>query len=455
MPAVGADPPVVTSIHTAIPTIIPQTGSHFPQVGSVPRDFSAKGLERLWDIVGPVEQLPFTTTVLPSTPIALPSSPPPLYPEWFAPAPRSIFPELKLPPDFKFGVATAAYQVEGAIKLDADIVDLHYLLYKEDVARISALGINAHSFSVSWSRVLPFGTSGSPVNDLALRHYSDVVDYHLVNGVEPVVTLFHWDTPLSLVAYYGGFTSPKIVDDFVHMNISGEIAFKNDDYVGMPWRTNSSEDHAAVERHAAFQIGIFSDPVYTTGDWPALVKATLPPSILPRFTKQEQEDILGTADFYAIDAYRTQWTSAPPEGIDSCIQDVSHPLWPGCNTPVLFDSHAGWAAGPSPDPLSGWLQATPGFLRDSLKELQKRWPTNKIYISEFGFVEPFENERSELFQIAEDVTRSNYFMTYLGEVLLAIHEDKLPIAGTFAWGEFLHDSSILPMVTVVWDIYES
>lgn len=73
------------------------------------------------------------------------------------------------PPGFKFGVATAAYQVEGAVKNDGkgptvwdwnsrqpngvqdnttgDVVDLHYYLYKEDVARIAALGVNAHSFS--------------------------------------------------------------------------------------------------------------------------------------------------------------------------------------------------------------------------------------------------------------------------------------------------------------------
>ncbi|KAF9500246.1 glycoside hydrolase [Pleurotus eryngii] len=514
------DAPLTTTIHSAIPTVIPQTGAIFPPVGSIPHNFSPRGLQELWNIVGSVEDPPFTTTPVPKTPVVLPSNPPALYPEWFAPRPSKIFPDLKLPKGFKFGVATASYQVEGAAKSDgkgpsmwdwasrqpgavsdgsnADVVDLHYFMYKEDVARIAALGVNAHSFSLSWARIFPFGVAGSPLNEVALKHYSDVIDYHLASGVEPVVTLFHWDTPLALVAYYGGFTSPKIVNDFVHyatavfrafngrvktwytfnepnvycgqiasypfdiafspginkttapyhcaynllkahaaavkvfrsMRINGEIAFKNDNFVGMPWRANSTADKEAVERHAAFGIGIFSDPVYTTGDWPEVLKEILPPSILPRFTKKEQEDILGSADFFAIDAYRTQWVSSPPE---ACINDVSHPLWPACNQVVFFDSEAGWAAGPSPDPLSSWLQATPNFLRDSLKELQRRWPTKKMYIAEFGFVEPSENERQELFQITEDVARTNYFMTYLGEVLLAIHEDKLPIAGTFAW----------------------
>lgn len=75
------------------------------------------------------------------------------------------------------------------------------------------------------------------------------------------------------------------------------------------------------------------------------------------------------------------------------------------------------------------------------------------YISEFGFSEPFENERTELFQVMEDSARTSkrrdciflspwcqlfihadYLMTYSGEALLAIHEDGIPLAGAFTWG---------------------
>ncbi|CAA7270536.1 unnamed protein product [Cyclocybe aegerita] len=486
-------------------------------------DFSPAGLERLWDLVGPVEPPPFTTTRAAQTPIAVPSSPPALYPEWFSPNPRNILPDLKLPKGFVFGVATAAYQVEGATKNEGkgpsiwdwnsrqpggvidnttgDVVDLQYYLYKQDVARVAAIGVNAHSFSISWARIFPFGTADSPVNQAGLVHYSDVIDSHIQAGVEPIVTLFHWDTPLALQAYYGGFTSPQIVDDFVNyaktvfrafngrvktwytfneprvycgfisgypfnqtltpdvnsstapyhcvynllrahagavkafrtMNISGEISFKNDDFVGPPWRANNAEDIEASERHTAFRIGVLSDPVYTTGDWPKIMTDTLPPEYLPRFTEEEKKDLLGSADFYAIDSYRAQYISAPTDGMEACVSNPSHPLWPDCNVVQLVDTN-GWAVGPSPDPLSqAWLQATPNLLRPYLRELQRRWPTNKMYITEFGFVEPFEQLRTELFRITEDVTRTNYFMTYLGEILLAIHEDKLPIAGIFAW----------------------
>ncbi|KAF8964495.1 glycoside hydrolase family 1 protein [Flammula alnicola] len=516
-------PASTTLSFTTIEVVVTPTGANFPPVGSIPQDFSPTGLQRLWDVVGPVEPPPYTTTRVPQLPIPLPSAPPALYPSWFSPTPSDILPNLTLPKGFFFGVATAAYQVEGAVKNEGkgptmwdwnsrqpngvvdnttgDVVDLQYFLYKEDVARVAAIGVNAHAFSISWARIFPFGTADSPVNQAGLDHYSDLIDYHLQNGVEPVATLFHWDTPLSVQAYYGGFTSPRIVNDFVNyakavfkayngrvktwytfneprvycsqiagypfnvslapgvnsstapyqceynllrahagvvkafrdMKIEGEISFKNDDFVGIPWRSNNTDDAAAVERHAAFRIGVFSDPAYKTGDWPKIMTDTLPPSYLPRFTEQEKKDNLGSADFFAIDSYRTQFIAAPPDGLAACISNTSHPLWPECHSVVLVDPN-GWAAGISPDPLSdSWLQATPNFLRQSLRDLQARWPTKKMYISEFGFVEPFEELRTDLFRITEDVTRTNYFMSYLGEILLAIHEDKLPIAGIFAW----------------------
>ncbi|KAF9560791.1 glycoside hydrolase [Agrocybe pediades] len=518
-------PPTSAVSNIPTPTIIPNSsGVKFPPIGSVKKDFSPAGLERLWDIVGPVQPPPFTTTRVPQTPVALPSAPPALYPSWFAPAPADIFPNIKLPKDFLFGVATAAYQVEGAAKSEGkgptmwdwnsrqpngvadnttgDIVDLQYFLYKEDVARVAALGVNAHSLSISWARIFPFGTADSPVNQAGLDHYADLINYHLATGVEPVVTLFHWDVPLALQAYYGGFASPRIVDDFVNyaktvfkafngkvktwytfneprvycgqiasypfnftlpagvnasiapyqcsyhllrahagavkafreMKIQGEISFKNDDFVGVPWRANNTEDAEAVERHAAFQIGVFSDPIFTTGNWPQRLLDTLPPSFLPRFTAQDKKDILGSADFFAIDPYRTLYIRAPLDGLAACVSNTSHPLWPQCNEPVLFDSNAGWAIGVTPDPASqDWLQATPNFVRQSLKDLHTRWPSKKMFVSEFGFVEPFEELRTDLFRITQDVARTNYYMTYLGEILLAIQEDKLPIAGIFAW----------------------
>ncbi|KAI4528382.1 glycoside hydrolase [Schizophyllum commune Loenen D] len=503
------------------PAATTTSNASLPLVGSISPDFSDIGLELLWGLVlgAPKEPL-FTTTATPTT-TALPSPPPPLYPAFYAPAPKDILPDLKFPSDFKFGVASASYQVEGATKKEGkgptmwnfishvpfviadgtngDIVDLHYYLHKEDVARAAALGLNAHSFSLSWARIFPFGKADSRLNQEGLDHYSDVIDTHLEHGVEPVVTLFHWDLPLALQLYYGGFTSPKIVDDFVkyvqqialvsrlaltvtfnepleycnqiaafsiftpgvnistapfhcaynlrgirrilttcaaafrEMNITGEIGLKNDDFIGTPWRANNTEDIEAVERHAAFQIGLYSDPIYTTGDWPQILKDTLSEEYLPRFTEEEKADLLGSADFYAIDSYRSSYVRAPEGGLEACVNNPSDPNWPQCNEAVLYDGDQGWLEGPAADPRTDWLASTPQGVRGLLNELQKRWPSPKIYVSEFGFAEPLEDERKTLAEIKEDVGRTNYYMTYLGEILQAIHEDGLPIGGIFAW----------------------
>jgi beta-glucosidase len=71
------------------------------------------------------------------------------------------------------------------------------------------------------------------------------------------------------------------------------LAFANVIQSNFPWRTNNTDDVQAIERGAAFGIGLFSDPVYVSGDWPDLVKETLPPSFLPRFTQQEKNDLKG------------------------------------------------------------------------------------------------------------------------------------------------------------------
>ncbi|KAK0234938.1 glycoside hydrolase superfamily [Armillaria nabsnona] len=514
---------VSTTTSTSSTTSIATTAS-FPSIGSIPREYTPEGLEKLWDIIGPVEPPPFTTTRVPSAAVTLPPSPPALYPSFYAHAPKDILPDLKYPKGFKFGVATAAYQVEGAAKSEGkgptiwdwatrqpngvydnttgdDVVDLQYFLYKEDVQRIAALGVNAHSFSISWPRIYPFGAADSPINTAGIDHYSDVIDYHSAHGVEPVVTLFHWDTPLALQAYYGAFTSPEIVNDFVNyaktvfqayngrvktwytfnepgiycgkmstypfnvtfapsvnsstafyqcaynllrahagavkafreMGISGEISLKSDGDIGTPWRSNSTEDTIAVERNVAFELGLFSDPIHTTGDWPDITKDTLPAEYLPRFTDEEKKDLLGSADFYAIDAYHTVWVKAPDDGIDACVTNASHPLWPGCNEHVYFDSDYGWSAGPAAGPQANSVEATPVPIRTLLKDIHSRWPSNKMYVSEFGAVEPFDYPGTDISLIKEDVLRTNYFLTYLGEMLLSIYEDGVPIQGAFAW----------------------
>lgn len=75
------------------------------------------------------------------------------------------------------------------------------------------MGIKHYSFTLSWSRIFPFGRG--PVNELAIAHYNDVIETCLQYGITPMVTLYHWDLPLYLQDTYGGWLSENIVNDFV------------------------------------------------------------------------------------------------------------------------------------------------------------------------------------------------------------------------------------------------
>ena len=82
------------------------------------------------------------------------------------------------------------------------ITNEHYYLYQQDIERFAAIGLRQYSFSIPMGRVLPFASPDSPVNSQALQHYSDLVDFALARGLEPIVTLHHWETPLQF--YNGG-----------------------------------------------------------------------------------------------------------------------------------------------------------------------------------------------------------------------------------------------------------
>ena len=123
-----------------------------------------------------------------------------------------------LPPDFIWGVATSAYQIEGAVRADGrapsiwdafarrpgaidngdtgDIACDHYRRWPEDVALMRSLGVDAYRFSVAWPRILPDGV-GRP-NPAGLAFYDRLVDTLLEAGIRPFVTLYHWDLPLVL-----------------------------------------------------------------------------------------------------------------------------------------------------------------------------------------------------------------------------------------------------------------
>lgn len=142
--------------------------------------------------------------------------------------------KLIFPEGFLFGTATASYQVEGAWNEDgkgesiwdrfchnrngniagnrnADVAIDHYHRFESDFDILRDLHTNAHRLSISWPRILPNGTGN--VNRRGIDHYNRVIDALIARGIEPIVTLYHWDLPAALQER-GGWANREIVTWF-------------------------------------------------------------------------------------------------------------------------------------------------------------------------------------------------------------------------------------------------
>ena len=144
--------------------------------------------------------------------------------------------QLSFPQDFVLGAATAAYQIEGAADKDGkgksiwdtfthragkidnddngDVACDHYHRWREDVALMQELRLDAYRFSTAWSRILPQGRGS--VNAPGLDFYSRLVDQLLESGITPYLTLYHWDLPQALQDDGDGWLRRGIIDDFAH-----------------------------------------------------------------------------------------------------------------------------------------------------------------------------------------------------------------------------------------------
>ena len=163
----------------------------------------------------------------------------------------------QLPPDFVFGAATAAFQIEGAAWTDGrrdSIWDVfcrvpgavtggddgsvacdHYHRYPEDVALMKSLGLDAYRFSISWARVVP---DDAAVNPAGLAFYDRLVDALLEAGIRPWPTLYHWDLPQAREEL-GGWPARETAERFVEyaMAVHGALGDRLDVWTTFnePW----------------------------------------------------------------------------------------------------------------------------------------------------------------------------------------------------------------------------
>jgi beta-glucosidase len=397
------------------------------------------------------------------------------------------------PPDFLWGAATSAYQIEGAIHEDgrgpsiwdrfthlkgkiidqstADVANDHYHRYKEDVQLIKELGAKAYRFSIAWPRVFPEGT-GTP-NPKGLDFYQRLLDELLANGIEPFATLYHWDLPQALQDRYGGWRSRDTSKAFA--DYAGYVAERISDRVKHIFTINE----CARLVYAGFGMGI---------DAPGLT--------LPQKEINQVRHHVALGHGLAVQAIRAHARSGtkvgPAENIEICIPAIETPAniraaeiatrelnagyltailegkytdgflaYAGANAPKFTAEDLAAISSPIdfvglnvympnqyvvagengndfallpfaatyPHMDSSWLRIGPEAMYWALRHVAKLWNVKSIYIT--------ENGTSAADQVSADgkvydVDRIMYLRNYLTHLNRATSEG-MPVQGYFVW----------------------
>ena len=155
---------------------------------------------------------------------------------------------------FLWGVATAAYQIEGGTNMDGrgpsiwddfskivgkikngdngDYADGSYERFREDIKLMKNMNVKSYRFSISWSRIMPTGQY--PINQEGIDHYKSLLKELKAANIEPLVTLYHWDLPSNLHNKYGGWLSPHIEFDFLAY---ADVCFREFGHLVKLWTT--------------------------------------------------------------------------------------------------------------------------------------------------------------------------------------------------------------------------
>ncbi|XP_041021195.1 beta-glucosidase 42 [Juglans microcarpa x Juglans regia] len=415
------------------------------------------------------------------------------------------------PPNFVFGVATSAYQVEGACKeggrgpsiwdafshTEGKIVDKsngdsavdQYHRYKEDVELISKLGFDAYRFSISWSRIFPDGL-GTKVNDEGIAYYNNVINALLEKGIQPCVTLYHWDLPLHLHETMGGWLNKQIVKYFA---IYAETCFASFGDRVKTWITINEPLQTSVN---GYDAGIFApgrrehsltEP-YLVSHHQILAHAAAV-SIYRNKYKDKQGGQIGLVldcEWAEANSDKMEDNSAAARRLDFQFGWFLHPICYGEYPNVMRErlgerlpkfseedkelirnsidflglNHytsrfiayvkdspdegdyykaqemqrlAEWEEGEAigPRAASEWLYVVPWGIRKVLNYIAQKYNNVPIYVTENG-MDDNDDGTSPLNEMLDDKLRIFYYKTYLEAVAQAI-KDGVDVRGYFAW----------------------
>lgn len=201
----------------------------------------------------------------------------------------------------------------------------------------------------------------------------------------------------------------------------GQIGMTMNTGFAYPFNSSNADDVAAVDTYVAFNLGWFADP-QVFGDYPEIMKKYITGGRLPTFTAEQKALLKGSMDFLGINHYSSvfvQHTGTPGDAWDN-----DNRLRAG---PYDVDGHL---IGPFAE--SKWLNVVPKGLRGLLKWADKRYNHLPLYIFENGVSCPGESTQPIELAIV-DTFRINYLTQYIGQMALAMLEDKVDVRGYFLW----------------------
>ncbi|XP_010908751.2 beta-glucosidase 4 isoform X2 [Elaeis guineensis] len=372
---------------------------------------------------------------------------------------RSDFPE-----GFVFGVATSAYQVEGARKeggkgdsiwdffsekkenimdgSNGDVAVDQYHRYKEDVELIANLGFGAYRFSISWPRIFPDGL-GTKINEDGIAYYNNLIDFLLEKGVQPYVTLYHWDLPYNLHESMGGWLSEKIVEYFA---LYAETCFAKFGDRVKHWITINEPLQTAVN---GYGVGVFAPGRYENSSFEPYLAAhhqllahAAAAAVYKKKFKATQGGQVGLVlDCEWAEAFsdKLQDKIAAERRLDFQLGWFLDPIFFG-NYPAVMHERLG-------DKLPKFSDAHKELLRNSLdfvglNHYTTRFIAHTQNTKEIHFYQVQEMDRigmddedietAALNEALNDQKRVGYFKGYIAAVAQAIR-DGADVRGYFAW----------------------
>ncbi|QKJ29232.1 beta-glucosidase [Mucilaginibacter mali] len=391
--------------------------------------------------------------------------------------------------DFAWGVSTAAFQTEGACDADgkgrsiwdeftsrkgkikngenALIACAFYHNYRQDIDLIKQMNIPNFRFSISWTRVLPDGDGA--INQQGIDHYHRVIDYCLEQGIEPWLTIYHWDLPQKLEAQ-GGWTNRKVIDWFTNFTV---ICAQNFGDKVKHWMVMNEP---GVFTGAGYFLGVHAPgrtglrnflpaihyTVLSMVSGAKKLRELLPGAVIgTTFScshiepySQKTKDI-GAA--VRVDALLNRLFIEPILGLGyptevSALNGISKYKQPGDEanmvfdfdfigiqnytreivrfslfTPYVYARQVKAAERNVPTTLMGW-EVHPPAIYEMLKKFSTYNPAKPVYITENGVA--FEDELTD--EGVNDIHRTEYLQTHIGQVLRA-KQEGVNVKGYFIW----------------------